>query len=109
MVKRRCVAELAFACLDLLLDSGFDFARFGGGIVYALLTETSGNLYVGSSDVRMWNGSTWTNLGLTGHIYALTFDSAGNLYAGGNFNVPGKLIFDPTLAMVTSIAVASVK
>lgn len=71
------------------------------GSIYALVRDSSDNLYAGGSFTRInglttnyiakWNGSTWSALGtgLNGTVHALVVDSSGNLYAGGRFTTAG--------------------
>ena len=52
--------------------------------IYALVCDSSGNLYAGGKfGVVKFNGTNWTNLGLS-EVNALAFDKSGNLYAGGS-------------------------
>ncbi|MCB0201499.1 MAG: hypothetical protein KDI03_15655 [Anaerolineae bacterium] len=70
-------------------------------IVYALLNDGHGNLYVGGSfetaggitahNIAKWDGSTWSALGagVNGTVGSLALDQAGNLYVGGSFSMAG--------------------
>ncbi len=70
------------------------------GIVYALASDPSGNIYIGgsftaagglsASRVAMWNGSTWSTLGsgVNGNVNDLAFRN-GKLYAVGTFTQAG--------------------
>ena len=70
--------------------------------VFALATDSSGNLYVGgafttangtaSSRIAKWNGTAWEypfGSGMNGDVRALAFDSNNNLYVGGIFTTAG--------------------
>jgi hypothetical protein len=65
--------------------------------ITALKFDLSGNLYAagtGTSNLSMWNGSTWTRIGglnANAPVNALAFDSNGNLYAGGSFTTMGEV------------------
>jgi len=63
--------------------------------VNTLLTDASGNLYVGGGSfvgsggsVAKWNGNGWSEIGTLNtyeQVYSLCLDANGNLYAGGGF------------------------
>jgi len=71
------------------------------GDVYALVLDSSGNLYAGgnftsaggttANYIAKWDGSTWSPLGsgMNNTVYALALDGSGNLYAGGKFTTAG--------------------
>jgi hypothetical protein len=70
------------------------------GTVYSVVTDGSGNLYIGggfatasgtaAKYLAQWNGSSWSALGsgLNGGVYALAV-SGPNLFAGGWFTTAG--------------------
>ena len=69
------------------------------GYIYAAGGYTDSPTYIeGSSNVSMWNGTTWSQLGTGSNalnannaIYAIHRDASGNIYAGGNFlDINGK-------------------
>ncbi len=83
---------------------GISWSALGTGMdasVYALVFDSSGNLYVGGefstagggsvNGIAKWDGISWSSLGtgMEGGVYALAFDSSGNLYAGGGFYTAG--------------------
>ncbi|MGD9153760.1 MAG: hypothetical protein PVG30_08965, partial [Gammaproteobacteria bacterium] len=84
------------------LESGGQTGVSGGlGYVYAIINDSSGNVYAGGrfidaggitvNRIAKWDGSAWSALasgGATGtnyHVYALTIDNSGNLFVGGQF------------------------
>ncbi len=100
---------------------GTEWAPLGSGMtnaagsytdigVYALATDSTGNLYAGGTfakagsviarRVAKWDGSAWSPLGEGlgsdnqyydgAVVYALAFDEAGSLYAGGKFTIGGQ-------------------
>jgi hypothetical protein len=100
--------------------NGISWSEVGAGIapqymndieIFALLPDTSGNLYAAgnfrnSSNkcyVAKWDGTTWSELGTGASamnandaIFSLCWDPGGNLYAGGAFN-------DTTLAITVTL------
>jgi len=88
-------------------ESYWGWMNLGDGMnstVRALALDPNGNLYAGggfttaggvaATNVAMWNGTTWTNLGLglnppIDTAYALASCTNGNLYAGGDFRGAG--------------------
>jgi hypothetical protein len=86
--------------------------------VYALATDSSGNLYAGggfttaggvmASNVAQWNGTAWSSLGgglsaLSGDSFvsSLAIDSTGKLYAGGAFTAASLTQLDTTTTAST--------
>lgn len=62
-----------------------------GSYVQALATDSANNIYAGGTfGVRVWNGSTWTNLTPTfsGSIFTIYHDPDpnGEMYVGGSFS-----------------------
>lgn len=90
-----------------MINAGGSYTDIG---VYALATDSAGNLYAGGTfakagsvtarRVAKWDGSDWSALGAGlgsassyydgAIVYALALDAAGNLYAGGKFTIGGQ-------------------
>ncbi len=105
--------------------NGSTWSNLGSGMsgsgsvgVYALATDSSGNLYAGggfttaggvmASNVAQWNGTAWSSLGgglstLSGatSISSLVIDSTGKLYAGGAFTAASLTQLDTTTTAST--------
>jgi hypothetical protein len=77
------------------------------GTVYSLAVDATGNLCAGgefsvagrilASDVAMWDGNVWTNLGhgirgtYNNGVRVVAADNVGNVYAGGDFALAGNI------------------
>jgi hypothetical protein len=73
------------------LDGSVTAIAVDGSRVYiGGIFSAAGN--VGTNDIILWDGTTWTPLGdgLNGMVRALTVDGRGNLYAGGDFTQAGQ-------------------
>ncbi|HSC76370.1 MAG TPA: thrombospondin type 3 repeat-containing protein, partial [Pseudomonadales bacterium] len=77
--------------------NGSSWSALGPGIsqnVYALATDSIGNLYAGiggsGTGVMKWDGSQWSTLPyVNGAVYSLVVDSHDTLYVGGDFQYAG--------------------
>lgn len=94
------------------------WANLGGGInigaVYALLYDSSGNLYAGgaftsiggvaANNIAKWNGSAWSALGTGADstVQALALAPNGDIYVGGAFGSAGGVANTAGIAKVTS-------
>ncbi|MBI5583321.1 MAG: IPT/TIG domain-containing protein [Deltaproteobacteria bacterium] len=90
---------------DACWDAGFHQPGITG-TVYAMVQDSSGNIYVGGeivtaggvpvNNLAMWDGTTWRDVGSgititagTARVSALAVDSANNLIVGGFFTHAG--------------------
>jgi hypothetical protein len=96
--KRRSGGAAAPADAEWMSMGGFPGVD---GVVNAVATDDSGNLYVGgrflvagsvvANNIAKWDGVAWSGLGggTDSSVLSLAIDRLGNVYAGGRFHRAG--------------------
>jgi hypothetical protein len=94
------------SAINIAKWDGSTWSALGAGVngaINALVSDASGNLYVGgtftlagqisANQVAKWDGTSWSALGSGissgGSVNALVLDTNGNLYVGGRFTAAG--------------------